>query len=260
MPTDIEIAQAATLRPISEIAEVLGIPEEALEPYGRTKAKVQLDWLLQQPVRSSARMVLVTAISPTPPGEGKTTTTVGLGDGLRHIGKDAMIAIREPSLGPIFGIKGGATGGGRAQVVPMTDINLHFTGDIHAITAAHNLVAATLDNRVYRGNDLGVDVNDVAWPRALDVDDRALRNVVVGLGGTGNGVPRESEFVITAASELMAVLGLAGDLADLRERVARVVVAYDADGDPVRIDDLGITGAVAALLRDAIRPNLVQDR
>jgi len=257
--SDAAIARETQRRPIEDVAADLGFDPGDYDEVGAGKAKLTHDAVRSATSEAAdGRLVLVTAMTPTPPGEGKTVTTIGLAQSLDALGEDSAAAIREPSLGPIFGLKGGATGGGRAQVVPMADVNLHFTGDIHAITAAHNLVAATLDNRVYRGNDLDVDVNDVAWPRALDVDDRALRNVVVGLGGTGNGVPRESEFVITAASELMAVLGLAEDLADLRERVARVVVAYDSEGEPVRIEDLGITGAVAALLRDAIRPNLVQ--
>jgi len=258
LPTDIEIAQAATLRPISEIAELLGIPEEALEPYGRTKAKVQLDWLLQQPVRPSARMVLVTAISPTPPGEGKTTTTVGLGDGLRHIGKDAMIALREPSLGPVFGMKGGAAGGGRAQVVPMEDINLHFTGDFNAIALANNLLAALIDNHVHHGNSLGIDVRRVTWKRVVDMNDRALRQITVALGGPGNGFPREDGFDIVVASEIMAIFCLATDLEDLKERIGKIVVAYTRDKEPIRARDLNAQGAMTVLLKDALAPNLVQ--
>ena len=258
MPTDIEIAQAATLRPISEIAEVLGIPEEVLEPYGRTKAKVQLDWLLQQPVRPTARMVLVTAISPTPPGEGKTTTTVGLGDGLRHIGKDAMIALREPSLGPVFGMKGGAAGGGRAQVVPMEDINLHFTGDFNAIALANNLLAALIDNHVHHGNALGIDVRRVSWKRVVDMNDRALRDITVSLGGPGNGFPRQDGFDIVVASEIMAIFCLATDLEDLKERIGRIVVAYNQDKEPIYARELNAQGAMTVLLKDALAPNLVQ--
>ena len=258
MPTDIEIAQAATLRPIAEIAGVLGIPEEVLEPYGRTKAKVRLDWLLQQPVRSTARMVLVTAISPTPPGEGKTTTTVGLGDGLRHIGKDAMICLREPSLGPVFGMKGGAAGGGRAQVVPMEDINLHFTGDFNAIALANNLLAALIDNHVHHGNALGIDVRRVTWKRVVDMNDRALRDITVALGGPGNGFPRQDGFDIVVASEIMAIFCLATDLEDLKERIGRIVVAYTRDKEPILARDLNAEGAMTVLLKDALAPNLVQ--
>lgn len=258
MPTDIEIAQAATLRPISEIAEILGIPEEALEPYGRTKAKVQLDWLLQQPVRPAARMILVTAISPTPPGEGKTTTTVGLGDGLRYIGKDAVICLREPSLGPVFGMKGGAAGGGRAQVVPMEDINLHFTGDFNAIALANNLLAALIDNHVHHGNALGIDVRRVTWKRVVDMNDRALRDITVSLGGPGNGFPRQDGFDIVVASEIMAIFCLATDLEDLKERIGRIVVAYTRDKEPIRARDLNAEGAMTVLLKDALAPNLVQ--
>ncbi len=258
MPTDIEIAQAATLRPISEIAEILGIPEEVLEPYGRTKAKVQLDWLLQQPVRSAARMILVTAISPTPPGEGKTTTTVGLGDGLRFIGKDAVICLREPSLGPVFGMKGGAAGGGRAQVVPMEDINLHFTGDFNAIALANNLLAALIDNHVHHGNALGIDVRRVTWKRVVDMNDRALRDITVSLGGPGNGFPRQDGFDIVVASEIMAIFCLATDLEDLKERIGRIVVAYTRDKEPIRASDLNAEGAMTVLLKDALAPNLVQ--
>jgi formate--tetrahydrofolate ligase len=258
MPTDIEIAQAATLRPISEIAEILGIPEEALEPYGRTKAKVQLDWLLQQPVRPAARMILVTAISPTPPGEGKTTTTVGLGDGLRYIGKDAVICLREPSLGPVFGMKGGAAGGGRAQVVPMEDINLHFTGDFNAIALANNLLAALIDNHVHHGNALGIDVRRVTWKRVVDMNDRALRDITVSLGGPGNGFPRQDGFDIVVASEIMAIFCLATDLEDLKERIGRIVVTYTRDKEPIRARDLNAEGAMTVLLKDALAPNLVQ--
>ncbi len=258
MPTDIEIAQAATLTPIPEIAALIGIPEDALEPYGRTKAKVRLDWLLQQPVRSHARMVLVTAISPTPPGEGKTTTTVGLGDGLRHIGKNAMICLREPSLGPVFGMKGGAAGGGRAQVVPMEDINLHFTGDFNAIALANNLLAALIDNHIHHGNSLGIDVRRVTWKRVVDMNDRALRDITVALGGPGNGFPRQDGFDIVVASEIMAIFCLATDLADLKERIGRIVVGYTRDKHPIRASDLSAEGAMTVLLKDALSPNLVQ--
>ncbi len=258
MPTDIEIAQAATLRPIGEIAAVLGIPDDALEPYGRTKAKVRLNWLLQQPVRPSARMILVTAISPTPPGEGKTTTTVGLGDGLRHIGKDAVICLREPSLGPVFGMKGGAAGGGHAQVVPMEDINLHFTGDFNAIALANNLLAALIDNHIHHGNALGIDVRRVTWKRVVDMNDRALRDITVALGGPGNGYPREDGFDIVVASEIMAIFCLATSLDDLKDRIGRIVVAYTRDKEPILARDLNAQGAMAVLLKDALSPNLVQ--
>lgn len=258
MSTDIEIAQAATLKPIAEIAEVVGIPAEVLEPYGKTKAKVDLDWLLEQPVRSDARMILVTAISPTPPGEGKTTTTVGLGDGLRHIGKDAMICLREPSLGPVFGMKGGAAGGGHAQVVPMEDINLHFTGDFNAIALANNLLAALIDNHIHHGNALGIDVRRVTWKRVVDMNDRALRDITVALGGPGNGFPREDGFDIVVASEIMAIFCLAMDLEDLKERIGRIVIAYTRDKQPIYARDLNAPGAMTVLLKDALSPNLVQ--
>jgi formate--tetrahydrofolate ligase len=258
MATDIEIARAATLRPIVEIAERAGLGEAVLVPYGRHVAKVSLDHLTALQDRPDGRLVLVTAINPTPPGEGKTTTTVGLGDALNRIGRKAIIALREPSLGPVFGIKGGATGGGRAQAAPMEAINLHFTGDFHAITAAHNLLAALLDNHIYWGNALDIDPRGIVWRRVLDVNDRALRKVVVGLGDDANGAPRETGFDITVASEVMAVLCLATDLADLEARLARIVVARRRDGSPVTARDLEADGAMAVLLRDAIQPNLVQ--
>ena len=258
MPSDIEIAQAATPRPISQIADQLSIPEEALEPYGRIKAKVNLDWLLQQPVRDSARMILVTAISPTPAGEGKTTTTVGLGDALQKIGKDAVICLREPSLGPVFGMKGGAAGGGYAQVIPMEDINLHFNGDLHAIGVANNLLAALLDNHVHHGNALDIDVRRITWKRVLDMNDRALRDITVALGGPGNGYPRQDGFDIVVASEIMAIFCLATDLDDLKARLGRIVVAYTRDRQPVTAADLKAEGALTAVLKDALAPNLVQ--
>jgi formate--tetrahydrofolate ligase len=258
MATDIEIARAATLRPIVEIAERAGLGEAVLVPYGRHVAKVSLDHLTALQDRPDGRLVLVTAINPTPPGEGKTTTTVGLGDALNRIGRKAIIALREPSLGPVFGIKGGATGGGRAQAAPMEAINLHFTGDFHAITAAHNLLAALLDNHIYWGNALDIDPRGIVWRRVLDVNDRALRKVIVGLGDDANGAPRETGFDITVASEVMAVLCLATDLADLEARLARIVVARRRDGSPVTARDLEADGAMAVLLRDAIQPNLVQ--
>ncbi len=238
MASDLEIAQAATPRPIFQIADQLNIPEEALEPYGRIKGKVNLDWLLKQPVRDSARMILVTAISPTPAGEGKTTTTVGLGDALQKIGKDAVICLREPSLGPVFGMKGGAAGGGYAQVIPMEDINLHFNGDLHAIGVANNLLAALLDNHVHHGNALDIDVRRITWKRVLDMNDRALRDVTVALGGPGNGYPRQDGFDIVVASEIMAIFCLATDLDDLKARLGRIVVAYTRDRQPVTAADL----------------------
>ena len=258
MLTDIEIAQAASLRPIAEVAAAVGVPEAALEPYGKTKAKVDLDWLAQQSIRPSARMILVTAISPTPPGEGKTTTTVGLGDGLRHLGKNAMICLREPSLGPVFGMKGGAAGGGHAQVVPMEDINLHFTGDFNAIGLANNLLAALIDNHIHHGNALGIDVRRVTWRRVVDMNDRALRDITVALGGPGNGYPREDGFDIVVASEIMAIFCLATDLDDMKERLGRIVIGYTRDKEPVYARDLNAEGAMSVLLKDALAPNLVQ--
>ena len=256
--SDIDIAQAATPKPITEIAEALKIPDEALEPYGRIKGKVSLDWLLEQPVRESARMILVTAVSPTPAGEGKTTTTVGLGDALKHIGKDVAICLREPSLGPVFGMKGGAAGGGYAQVIPMEDINLHFNGDLHAIGVANNLLSALLDNHIHHGNALGIDVRRVTWKRVLDMNDRALRDITVSLGGPGNGYPREDGFDIVVASEIMAIFCLATDLDDLKTRLGRIVVAYTRDREPVTASDLKAEGALTAVLKDALSPNLVQ--
>ena len=256
--SDIDIAQAATPKPITEIAEALKIPDEALEPYGRIKGKVSLDWLLEQPVRESARMILVTAVSPTPAGEGKTTTTVGLGDALKHIGKDVAICLREPSLGPVFGMKGGAAGGGYAQVIPMEDINLHFNGDLHAIGVANNLLSALLDNHIHHGNALGIDVRRVTWKRVLDMNDRALRDITVSLGGPGNGYPREDGFDIVVASEIMAIFRLATDLDDLKTRLGRIVVAYTREREPVTASDLKAEGALTAVLKDALSPNLVQ--
>lgn len=256
--SNIEIAQRAELWPIARIAEGLGIPEEALEPYGRHKAKVSLEHLRSLGERPRGRLVLVTAMSPTPAGEGKTTTTVGLGDALSRIGERAMICLREPALGPVFGMKGGAAGGGYAQVVPMEDINLHFTGDLPAIAVATNLLAALIDNHIHQGNELGIDVRRVTWRRVLDVNDRALRQTVVGLGGPSNGYPRESGFDIVVASEVMAIFCLASDLADLRERLGDIVVAYTRDRVPVPARDLHAHGAMAAILRDALAPNLVQ--
>jgi formate--tetrahydrofolate ligase len=256
--SDIEIAQAATMRPIGDIATKLGIPDEALSPYGRYKAKVALDYVDTLKDRPNGKLILVTAITPTPAGEGKTTTTVGLGDALNHIGKKAIICLREPSLGPSFGQKGGAAGGGYAQVVPMEDINLHFTGDFHAIGAANNLLAAMVDNHVYWGNELGIDPRRVTWRRGLDMNDRALRSIVSSLGGVANGYPREDGFDIVVASEVMAIFCLSTDLQDLRRRLANVIVGQTRDRKAVRAADLKAAGSMTALLKDAIAPNLVQ--
>ncbi|MDT7934004.1 MAG: formate--tetrahydrofolate ligase [Sphingomonadaceae bacterium] len=256
MATDLEIARSVALRPISAIAARLGAPEDAVQPYGRDKAKLDLGFLRGAPAR--AKLILVTAINPTPAGEGKTTTSVGVADALNMTGRRAVLCLREPSLGPCFGQKGGATGGGRAQVAPMEDINLHFTGDFHAITAAHNLLAAMIDNHVYWGNALGIDTRRIVWRRVMDVNDRALRDLVVGLGGVANGQPRETGFDITVASEVMACLCLAGDLADLEARLARIIVAYTRDRQPVTAAELKAVGAMTVLLKDAIKPNLVQ--
>ena len=258
MLSDIEIAQGATLERIGKIADKLGIPDDAVDPYGHYKAKVSLDWLDSQPTRESSNLILVTAISPTPAGEGKTTTTVGLGDGLRRIGKDAMICLREPSLGPVFGMKGGAAGGGYAQVVPMEDINLHFTGDFGAIQLANNLLAALIDNHVHHGNELGIDVRRITWKRVVDLNDRALRDITVALGGPGNGYPREDGFDIVVASEVMAIFCLATSLEDLKRRLGNIVVGYTRDKKPVTARDLKAEGSMAVLLKDAFRPNLVQ--
>jgi formate--tetrahydrofolate ligase len=258
MATDLDIARAATLKPIGEIAAKAGIPAEALEPYGKYKAKIGLDFVTAQRDRPDGALVLVTGISPTPAGEGKTTTTVGLGDALNAIGTKAMIALREPSLGPCFGVKGGATGGGYAQVLPMEDINLHFTGDFHAITSANNLLAAMVDNHLYWGNGSGLDSRRIAWRRSLDMNDRALRSVVSSLGGMRNGFPREDGFDITVASEVMAVFCLARDLADLQTRLGRMIVGQRRDGTSVTAADIKADGAMAVLLRDAFAPNLVQ--
>ena len=258
MKTDIEIAQAASMLPIHEIADRLGILPEELEPYGRYKAKLSESVYARLADRPDGKLVLVTAINPTPAGEGKTTTTVGLGQAMKKIGKNAVIALREPSLGPVFGIKGGAAGGGYSQVVPMEDINLHFTGDMHAITAANNLLCAVLDNHLQQGNDLGVDPRRILVKRCMDMNDRALRSVVVGLGGKVNGVPREDGFMITVASEVMAILCLAADLTDLKKRLGDILVAYTYSNTPVYARDLRVNGAMAALLKDALKPNLVQ--
>ena len=258
MKTDIEIAQEAQMKPIGQVAESIGISQDELEFYGKYKAKLSDELWDRIKGNKNGKLVLVTAINPTPAGEGKTTTTVGLGDALTRLGKRTVIALREPSLGPCFGIKGGAAGGGYAQVVPMDELNLHFTGDFHAITSANNLLAAMLDNHIQQGNALRVDPRQVVWKRCLDMNDRVLRNIVVGLGNKTDGMVREDHFVITVASEIMAILCLAENLADLKKRLGRIIVAYNFDGEPVTADDLKATGAMAALLKDAIKPNLIQ--
>ena len=258
MKTDIEIAQEATMLPIKEVAAAYGIGEDDLELYGKYKAKITDELWEEVKDRKDGKLVLVTAINPTPAGEGKTTTSVGLGDALSRLGKKTMIALREPSLGPCFGIKGGAAGGGYAQVVPMEDLNLHFTGDFHAITSANNLLAALLDNHIQQGNALGIDTRQILWKRCLDMNDRVLRNVVVGLGAKADGVVREDHFVITVASEIMAILCLAENMADLKRRLGKIIVAYNYAGDPVTAADLHAVGAMAALLKDALKPNLIQ--
>ncbi|MCH7478176.1 MAG: formate--tetrahydrofolate ligase, partial [SAR324 cluster bacterium] len=259
MLSDIEIAQKADIQPIAAVAAGLGIPEEELISYGRFKAKVSLNFYQQVKARPQGKLILVTGINPTPAGEGKSTVTVGLGDGLRRLGKKSVVCLREPSLGPCFGIKGGAAGGGYSQVIPMEDINLHFTGDIHAVSAAHNLLAAMLDNHIQQGNALGLDVRRIQWRRVLDMNDRALRDIVVGLGGTGNGMPRESGFDISVASEVMAVLCLAEDLGDLRERLGQIVIGETRGGkEMIRARDIKAHGAMTVLLKDALAPNLVQ--
>lgn len=258
-PSDLEIARGVSPKPIDAVAAELGFTPDEVEPYGRTKAKISIAAIERLEKRGArGKYVVVTAITPTPLGEGKTTTTIGLAQGLNVIGKRATVAIRQPSLGPVFGIKGGAAGGGYSQVVPMEEFNLHLTGDVHAIGAAHNLAAAFLDNHLHHGNALGIDVRAITWPRVVDISDRAIRKTIIGLGGKENGVVRESETVITVASEVMAVLALASDLADLRARLGRIVVAETADGTPVTTEDLKVAGAMAALLRDAIKPNLLQ--
>jgi len=258
MQSDIAIAQAARLMPIQAIAERLGVPDSALEPYGRYKAKLSLDYLAGLEQRADGKLILVTAMSPTPAGEGKTTTTVGLGDALNRLGKRTMICLREPSLGPVFGLKGGAAGGGYAQVVPMEDINLHFTGDFSAVALAHNLLAALLDNHVHHGNELDLDVRRIAWRRVMDMNDRALREIVVALGAAANGFPRQDGFDIVVASEVMAILCLATSLQDLKQRLAKIVVGYSRSDRPVRASDLQAQGAMTVLLREALKPNLVQ--
>lgn len=258
MKSDIEIAQEAELVHIKEVAEKLGINEDELEFYGKYKAKISDELWESVKDREDGKLVLVTAINPTPAGEGKTTTSIGLGEAMALLGKKAVLALREPSLGPCFGIKGGAAGGGYAQVVPMEDLNLHFTGDFHAITSANNLLAALLDNHIQQGNQLGIDPRQVVWKRCMDMNDRALRNIVIGLGSKMNGMVREDHFIITVASEIMAVLCLADNMEDLKRRLGRIIVAYSFDGNPITADDLHATGSMAALLKDAIKPNLIQ--
>ena len=258
MKTDIEIAQEAVMEPITKVAESIGIEADDLELYGKYKAKLSEEFLRKIQDRPNGKLILVTAINPTPAGEGKTTTTVGLGEAFGRMGKKAVIALREPSLGPCFGIKGGAAGGGYAQVVPMDELNLHFTGDFHAITSANNLLAALLDNHIQQGNQLGIDPRQVVWKRCMDMNDRALRNIVIGLGSKMDGMVREDHFIITVASEIMAVLCLADNMEDLKRRLGRIIVAYSFDGTPITADDLHATGSMAALLKDALKPNLVQ--
>lgn len=258
MKTDIQIAQEATMLPIKDVAASIGIKEDDLELYGKYKAKISDELINRTKENLDGKLILVTAINPTPAGEGKTTTSVGLGEAFGRLGKKALIALREPSLGPCFGIKGGAAGGGYAQVVPMEDLNLHFTGDFHAITSANNLLAALLDNHIQQGNELGIDPRQIVWKRCMDMNDRVLRNIVVGLGSKMDGMVREDHFVITVASEIMAILCLADDMADLKKRLGRIIVAYTFDGKPVTADDFQATGSMAALLKDALKPNLIQ--
>lgn len=258
MKTDIQIAQEATMLPIKDVAASIGIKEDDLELYGKYKAKISDELINRTKKNPDGKLILVTAINPTPAGEGKTTTSVGLGEAFGRLGKKALIALREPSLGPCFGIKGGAAGGGYAQVVPMEDLNLHFTGDFHAITSANNLLAALLDNHIQQGNELGIDPRQIVWKRCMDMNDRVLRNIVVGLGSKMDGMVREDHFVITVASEIMAILCLADDMADLKKRLGRIIVAYTFDGKPVTADDLQATGSMAALLKDALKPNFIQ--
>ena len=258
MMTDIQIAQNAKMKHIREIAASMGLSENDIDYYGKYKAKILPDVYKRLEGKKDGKLILVTAINPTPAGEGKTTTSVGIGEAMGKLGKNAIIALREPSLGPVMGVKGGAAGGGYAQVVPMEDINLHFTGDMHAITSAHNLLAALLDNHIKQGNSLNIDVTNIVFKRVMDMNDRALREIIVGLGGKINGVPREDGFMITVASEIMAILCLANDFNDLKDRLSRIIVAYDFDGNPVTAGMLNAAGAMALLLKDAVNPNLVQ--
>ena len=256
--TDIEIAQKAKMERINVIAEKIGLTEDDYEQYGKYKAKVSLEVLEKNKDKKDGKLILVTAITPTPPGEGKSTVTVGLTQAFNKLGYNSIAALREPSLGPVFGMKGGATGGGMSQVVPMEDINLHFTGDLHAISAAHNLVSACIDNHLNHGNELDIDVNNISWKRVVDMNDRALRDIVIGIGGRLNGIPRQSSFQITVASEIMAIFCLATSISDLKERIGEIVFGYNRKGEVLKVKDLKIEGAVTALLKDAIKPNLVQ--
>ena len=258
MKTDIEIAQEAKLMPIKDVAASIGIAEDDLELYGKYKAKISDEWYQRNKNNKDGKLILVTAINPTPAGEGKTTTSVGLAQAFSKLNKKCVVALREPSLGPCFGIKGGASGGGFAQVVPMEDLNLHFTGDFHAITSANNLLAALIDNHIQQGNSLRIDTRSIVWKRCLDMNDRALRNIVVGLGKKSDGVVREDHFVITVATEIMAILCLSENMKDLKEKLSKIIVAYNFDGEPVTAKDLQAVGSMAALLKDAIKPNLIQ--
>ncbi len=258
MENDFEIAKKADVWPIDKIAEKAGIGSEYLEPYGKNKAKIDLSILKTIEKNSKGQLILVTAMNPTPYGEGKTLTTIGLGQALSSLGKKTIVTLREPSMGPVFGVKGGATGGGHSQILPMEDINLHFTGDIHAVQAAHNLLAAMMDTHILMGNELDIDINNIVWPRAIDMNDRALRNIVIGLGGSGNGIPRESKFIITAASEIMSIVCLSKDILDLKEKLSKIIVAFDRKGNPITAGKLKVEGALAAILKDALKPNLVQ--
>ncbi|KYC46252.1 MAG: Formate--tetrahydrofolate ligase [Candidatus Methanofastidiosum methylothiophilum] len=258
MESDFDIAKKAEIWPIEKIAEKAGFGPEYLEPYGKHKAKIDLAILKKTEKMDNGHLILVTAMNPTPYGEGKTLTTIGLGQALSILGKKVMITLREPSMGPVFGVKGGATGGGLSQILPMEDINLHFTGDIHAVQAAHNLLAAMLDTHILMGNELDIDINNIVWPRAIDMNDRALRNIVIGLGGSGNGVPRESKFIITAASEIMSIVCLSKDIIDLKQKLSNITVAFDRKGNPIKAGDLKVEGALASILKDALKPNLVQ--
>ena len=257
-PSDLEIAQEATLQPLLDIAAQMGIGPHLIEPYGESLAKIKLKAVEELSDRPKAKYVVVSAITPTPLGEGKTTTTVGLGQAFKHLGKKSVIAIRQPSMGPTFGIKGGAAGGGYSQVIPMELLNLHLTGDFHAVTSAHNMLAAVLDNHLHQGNELDLDINNITWRRVLDINERALRNIVIGLGSKEDGVTRQSGFDITAASEVMAIFALCTSLQDMRERLGRIVVGYTPSGDPVTAEDLKGAGAMAAIMRDALKPNLMQ--
>jgi len=258
MESDVDIAKKADIWPIEKIAENAGISEKYLELYGKHKAKIDLSIIQSTENNTNGNLILVTAMNPTPYGEGKTLTTIGLGQALSILGKKTMITLREPSMGPVFGVKGGATGGGRSQILPMEDINLHFTGDIHAVQAAHNLLAAMLDTHILMGNELDIDINNIVWPRAIDMNDRALRSIVIGLGGSGNGIPRESKFIITAASEIMSIVCLSMGILDLKERLSNITVAFDRKGNPIKAGKLKVEGALAAILKDALKPNLVQ--